>query len=240
MPETIRDNPFEDHAHQYDQWFDEHRKSYQLELNAVRELLPAQGRGIEVGAGTGRFIGPLGITSGIEPVAAMRAIAAKRGLELQQGSAENLPLESGKYDYLIFVTTLCFVDSVPQALQEAHRVLREDGILIIGMIDSTSSMGKEYKESKGDSTFYKEANFYSIDEMVEMLHITGFNHFQFRQTLLPERKANTPSIIDGYGSGAFVVIRSHKSSSDSSRCILLGSTLNSCSVADQPDAKIKT
>ena len=214
--ETIQNNPFDRYAHQYDLWFDKHNESYQLELDAIRELLPTHGKGVEVGAGTGRFMGPLGILSGIEPVVAMRSIAAERGLNIQQGVAENLPLISNSCDHLLFVTTLCFVDSAQQALQEAHRVLREDGILIIGMIDRTSSLGKKYEESKGDSTFYHGANFYSIDEMIDMLQSAEFNHFQFRQTLLPERKANTPSIINGYGKGAFVVIQAQKSNSDSS------------------------
>lgn len=203
-------NPFDTNADQYDQWFERHQTTYQLELAAIKELLPAHGKGIEVGAGSGRFMGPLGIENGIEPSSAMRILAAKNGLILQDGVAEDLPLQDSSYDYLLFVTTLCFVDSIPQALREAYRVLRENGTLIIGMIDRKSKLGKAYEENRKNSTFYHGASFHSVDEVVEKLRNTGFGHIQFRQTIIPEADNGTPPIIDGYGKGSFVVIQARK------------------------------
>ena len=204
---------FNTSAQQYDQWFENHPDLYQLELETVKSLLPSNGVGVEIGAGTGRFMGPLEVSIGIEPAHGMRALAAKHGITLQDGVAENLPLQDSSYDYILFITTLCFVDSVQQALQEAHRVLQQDGALIIGMIDRASSMGKEYEDNKNRSSFYQQATFYTIDEMVEMLHTAGFSNFQFKQTLLPEKFSNSPPIIDGYGKGSFVVIQARKSDS---------------------------
>jgi hypothetical protein len=51
---------FEQHAQNYDEWFDEHESVYQAEIAALREFIPVTGMGIEVGVGTGRFAVPLG------------------------------------------------------------------------------------------------------------------------------------------------------------------------------------
>ena len=64
MPKT---KPFDSQIDRYERWFEEHPFAYQSELRAVQELLPKDGRGIEIGGGTGRFAGPLGIRYGIEP-----------------------------------------------------------------------------------------------------------------------------------------------------------------------------
>jgi hypothetical protein len=52
---------FEDHAGDYDRWFDEHNDTYQAQLRMLRKALPDDGRGLEVGVGSGRFAVPLGI-----------------------------------------------------------------------------------------------------------------------------------------------------------------------------------
>ncbi|MBC8519453.1 MAG: class I SAM-dependent methyltransferase [Gammaproteobacteria bacterium] len=210
MPKPNLTNPFDSNAARYDQWFERHQTTYQLELAAIKELLPTHGKGIEIGAGTGRFMGPLGIENGIEPSASMRTIAAKHGLVLQDGVAEDLPLSDNSYDYLLFITALCFVDSASQALYEAYRVLRENGTLIIGMIDKASHLGKEYERNRHNSIFYQHAYFYSVKEIVEIARKTGFSHFQYRQALFPKTGHTESSSAKGHGDGAFVVISARK------------------------------
>ena len=63
---------FDKNAEAYDAWFEEHEAYYQLELEAIRQLMPKIGKGVEIGVGTGRFAKPLGIEMGIEPSSAMR------------------------------------------------------------------------------------------------------------------------------------------------------------------------
>ena len=48
----------------YDEWFKVNDKLFSLELAAIRELLPANGKGIEIGVGTGLFAAKLGIEEG--------------------------------------------------------------------------------------------------------------------------------------------------------------------------------
>ena len=54
-------------AQEYDRWFDENERIYQAEINALRRFISTAGKGIEIGAGTGRFSIPLAVDLGIEP-----------------------------------------------------------------------------------------------------------------------------------------------------------------------------
>lgn len=73
-------NVFEESAQEYDEWFERHGFAYQSELAAIKTFIPKEGRGLEIGVGTGRFAVPLGIKVGVEPAKAMAAIARKRGM----------------------------------------------------------------------------------------------------------------------------------------------------------------
>lgn len=59
--------PFENYSQKYDEWFDKNSSIYELELQAVKELLPESENSIEIGVGSGRFAAPLGIKLGIDP-----------------------------------------------------------------------------------------------------------------------------------------------------------------------------
>lgn len=110
------------------------------------------------------------------------------------------------------VTTVCFLDDVDLAFQEAHRVLKLDGSFIIGFVDKNSPIGKEYARRKNRSLFYKEATFYSVDELLLRLRKAGFREFRFCQTLFgPLQDMRGPSAIrEGFGEGSFVVIKANK------------------------------
>jgi len=71
----LKAGPFQDHADQYDRWFEENQSIYEAELRAVRSFITDNRRSLEVGVGTGRFAVPLGIRIGIEPAESIRAIA---------------------------------------------------------------------------------------------------------------------------------------------------------------------
>ncbi len=60
-------SPFDAEHGRYEAWFEHHPLAYHSELLAVRAVLPWQGRGIEIGVGSGRFAGPLGVGLGIDP-----------------------------------------------------------------------------------------------------------------------------------------------------------------------------
>ena len=204
--------PFEEYSDQYEDWFEKNYWVYQSELQAVREQLPKQGKGIEIGVGSGRFAGPLGIKLGLEPSFKMRELAKARGIEVIDARGEDLPFNDSKFDFALMVTTICFLDDIEKAFRETCRVLKPNGHLIIGFIDKNSPIGKIYQKHKDESEFYKIATFYSVDEVVFYLKNSGFGHFVFNQTIFKDLKEikNIESIRSGYGDGSFVVINARK------------------------------
>jgi len=91
----VKSNSFDNFPLEYDRWFDNHSVEYEQELKAIKAFIPKAGNGIEIGAGTGRFSEPLGVSLGIEPSKAMRDIGISRGVNMIAGTAESLPIEDG-------------------------------------------------------------------------------------------------------------------------------------------------
>ncbi len=204
--------PFQEHTARYERWFEDNRWVYHAELKAVKSLVPEGQFGLEIGAGTGRFAAPLGITIGIEPSSQMRGVAQQREITIVDAVAENLPFKDSLFDLVLMVTTICFVDDMKKSFEEAHRVLKTGGNLVIGLVDRTSPLGQLYVKHQKDNVFYKDATFFSVDEVLEIMKQTGFGDFQFYQTIFCNLKEVTENeaVKPGYGEGSFVVIRGAK------------------------------
>jgi ubiquinone/menaquinone biosynthesis C-methylase UbiE len=203
---------FETYAQKYDEWYDKNRFVYQSELQAVKELSPKSENGIEVGVGSGRFAAPLGIKLGLDPSREMGKIAQKRGIKVIEGVAESLPFTDSQFDFVLMVTTICFLDDIEKAFKEANRVLKPEGSIIIGFIDSKGPLGKFYQEHKSESKFYKQAIFYSAKEIILYLEKAQFKDLSFRQTLFQplENIKGIEPVKQGYGEGSFIVVRGTK------------------------------
>jgi len=209
MPKTA---PFVAHHEDYEQWFEEHSAAYVSELLALRAFVPVQGRGLEIGVGTGRFAAPLGVRVGIDPAVQLLAYAARRGVSVVGGAAEALPFVDGTFDYAIVVTTICFVDSPRAMMDEAYRVLRPKGTLVIGFIDRNSEMGQHYQAHRMESVFYRDATFHSASEVEDMLRGARFAVRGWAQTLFGASPAiqEVQPVRPGVGQGAFVVVTAER------------------------------
>jgi ubiquinone/menaquinone biosynthesis C-methylase UbiE len=204
--------PFEKYPYQYEDWFERNKFVYESELRAISKQLPESKKGIEIGVGSGRFAAPLGIKIGVEPSNEMGKLAQKRGIEVINGMAESLPFDDSQFDFALMTTTICFVDDMVASFQEAYRVLKPGGFLIIGFIEKESPIGRLYQKHKGESMFYGIATFYTVDEVISNLKKVGFKNFNFTQTIfhnLAEIRDIEP-IKEGYGEGSFVVVRAIK------------------------------
>lgn len=197
---------FDNRAQEYDTWFDAHPAVYRSELAALRKV--ASKDGLEIGIGTGRFALPLGIRLGLDPSPEMLLIAKGRGMEVVRGIAEQLPFKDNAFDLVLFVTTLCFVSDPLRALIEAKRVKSDDGRIVIGLIDSGSTIGQAYTKRVQGGAFYQEATFRSTEQVLSMLQTVGCSTSAVFQTIFHDpRDMTAPDPVrPGHGKGLFVVI----------------------------------
>ena len=104
----------------------------------VKVVPKAAGKVLELGIGGGLnlpFYDPAKVesVSGVDPSDELRAfaLAAERpsGLkvDIQKGTAEDLPFENASFDCVVCTFTLCSVQSPSAALAEAKRVLKPGG-----------------------------------------------------------------------------------------------------------------
>ncbi|KDE59935.1 hypothetical protein EL22_15265 [Halostagnicola sp. A56] len=201
MPTTA---PFETLTDEYDAWFESNRDAYRAELAALDRVPPedepptdavddtdagdalAAPTTLEVGVGTGRFAGPLGIPVGIDPAANPLSAARDRGVEPIRGVAERLPVRDDMLERVVFVTVWCFLDDFERALAETRRVLAADGELVVAFLDRSSPLGQGYQATKDESPFYADARFVTGAEVCNALEDAGFVVRDRLQTVFEE------------------------------------------------------
>jgi len=153
-----RTEPFERYSKEYDGWFIKNKDIYRAELDAVKSLVPSDKFGVEIGVGSGRFALPLGIKVGVDPSKKMVEISRKKGIQVYEAVAEQLPFNDKTFDFVLMITTICFVDDLVKSFKEAYRVLKTDGFIVVGFVDKESELGKRYQLKSKKSKFYKDAN----------------------------------------------------------------------------------
>jgi arsenite methyltransferase len=113
----------------------------------VREALGARAgeRVLDVGCGPGFYcaelldeVGPDGAVVGVDPSAAMLALAARRcgdRADLREGEAVSLPVDDGGFDAAVCVQVLEYVADATAALAEINRALRPRGRAVVWDVD---------------------------------------------------------------------------------------------------------
>ncbi len=161
-----------DNAEKYDSWYDRNKEIYEKELNLILSNIQDKEKiGLEVGVGTGRFACKLKAV-GVDISINMLKVAKKRGIEVILADANYLPFKDEKFYFVLFAFTLCFLKKPFEAIKEAKRVLKEKGTILICFVPE-GKLAEEYK-SKG-SPFYREAKFYKVEEVIEVLENAGFS-----------------------------------------------------------------
>ncbi len=200
---------FEKNSDAYDDWFEKNQLAYEAELKAIRQLLPeGHLHGMEIGVGSGKFALPLGIKIGVEPSQQMAEKAKKLGINVSSGVAEELPYRTDQFDFVLMVTTICFVDDVEQSFREALRVLKPGGFILVAYVDKASQLGQQYLVNRHKSKFYQQATFFSTPEVLDHLKVAGFHSPEVKQTLITSSTDQT--VLDGYGEGGFVAIKAFR------------------------------
>ncbi|MBI4298506.1 MAG: class I SAM-dependent methyltransferase [Chloroflexi bacterium] len=206
--------PFQVYADRYDAWYDspKGRALFATEVRCLRLLLQGfQKPYLEVGVGTGRFAHALGIECGVDPSPQAIETAQRRGIKALLSVGESLPFADGSFGAVLLTFTLCFVQDPNKVLREIHRVLSKEGGLALGLLPKGTPWADSYAErgAKGDP-FYREAHFYSKEEVERVLRESGFRIAEYRSTLFQPPGLEVYSEekpLDGYVPGAgFVAI----------------------------------
>ena len=182
------ENIFDSLTEEYDAWYDstEGRPLYASELKCLRSLVEDSPKPIlEIGVGTGRFAMHFPDVTGIDPSLNALKMAEKRGVKTAHGYGENLPFEDETFGCILIIVTLCFVENPLDVLREVKRVMRKDGRIIIGLVSKDSPWGDFYEEKKrAGHPFYRNARFYALKEIENMLQTAGLKISRIRSTLL--------------------------------------------------------
>ena len=200
---------FANYSKEYDEWFDNNSELYNAELCLIKSMTESDyKRSLEIGVGTGKFAVPLNIKIGVEPCPQMAHKAKKQGVSVISSIAEHLPFKDNTFDFILMVTTVCFVDDVLKSFEEAYRTLKPGGSFIVAYVDKNSELGRRYELKKGKSRFYQEATFYGTEDILKSLKFAKFNSFDIKQTIFNSKQVDL--ILNGYGKGSFVAILAKK------------------------------
>lgn len=194
---------------EYDEWYKAHPALFRTELAALRKAVPARGRGLEIGVGTGQFAAALSIPYGLDPSSGMLGPAKRRGIEVVKGTGESLPFKGGIFDLVLIVFVLEFVDDLEAFLAEAARVLRAGGTLVTGLIDRDSEWGRHFHSSSQAGRFFHPP---SPRELLAVLEGLGLEPRGAWQALFgpPPDLEREEEPRAGFGQGGFVVLEAIK------------------------------
>jgi SAM-dependent methyltransferase len=119
-------------------------------------------------------------------------MAKKRGITVSLARGEDKFFDAESFGTVFLIVTLCFVNSPLAVLNEAHRILKKEGKIVLGLVLRESPWGQFYLAKKATGhRFYKQATFYSYQEVSELLKRSGFAIEKVVSTLFQRPKGVT-------------------------------------------------
>lgn len=166
---------FNEYSGEYDRWFDAHYDVFREQVRLLRDAVPDDGCGLELGVGSGRFAVPFGIRYGIDPSIKLLTMAKTRGIVVVQGEGEHLPYRADTFDYVLMMTVICFLDDPSYVMQETFRVLAKGGYLVLGFMEKNGEIALHYRQEKTRGRFLRFARFLAVDDVARLMEDAGFS-----------------------------------------------------------------
>lgn len=169
----------EDSTKTYESYYQEkYKRADKLEKVLLKKLLNTLGPTkslLEVGCGTAHFtrwFESLGLECyGLDLSDLMLKEAKKLWLEgvLLQGDGSFLPFKNNSFDIVAFMACMVYMPDPIKVIHEASRVARKG--IIFGLINKWSlpTLRRIIQVKMGKNPYYKNAKFYSILDMKQML-----------------------------------------------------------------------
>ena len=166
-----------------------------------------------------------------EPSEQMAEIAEKRGINVTIGTAEDLPFDDEQFDTVIYNGTPSYIDNFEKALQQAYRILKTDGHVLVLDVPKESSYAMLYNLAKETGTwdhpalegirpehaypieFVAQANWRTTREKTDLLKKAGFTDLKFAQTLTKHPLYSNDTVEEpkeGFDCGDYVAIQARK------------------------------
>ena len=165
-----------------------------LDRFAAHVTLTEESRVLDFGCGTGNYLVQLRARFGcacygVEPSAGMRAAAAAKdeSFVLAEGDHENIPFESGSFDFVYMTDVIHHVPDLGKMFTELARVLAPTGRLCV-VTESYPQIEARFYNQYFPSLVAVETGRYPSIASIIAAAATGGLHFQGRETLpQPER-----------------------------------------------------
>ncbi len=169
-----------------------------------RKIVPqAYGKVLEIGMGSGLNLpfydqDKVEMVWGLEPSEGMRQKAQKNlakspvPVEWLGLPGEEIPLEDNCVDSIVLTFTLCTIPGWQQALEQMHRVLKPEGVLLFAEHGRAPDADIQAKQDRYNPKWCKFAGGCNMNRpIVEMLRECGFEIKQLDSAYLP----STPKVL---------------------------------------------
>jgi SAM-dependent methyltransferase len=195
---------------QYDAWYGTAFGSlcHRLEKDALFSLVKFNpgDKILDAGCGTGVYLEELlrlGLdVTGVDEDKDMLEYASNargKGAFLIKAALEGLPFEPSSFDKVISVCTLEFIDDPLPALEEMVRVLKKDGILLIGFLNRNSPWAVPRMErGKDTGSIWHRVRFYYLSDIAGLAFNAGLRMKSFKGAVFfpPEAEGKDTPILE--------------------------------------------
>ncbi len=215
-------------AKEYDQWFQDNEPLFESEARAIEAQLPDNwAHAVEIGCGTGLFSDRLGIEHGVEPSEPMATRARDRGLSVEAGTAEDIPLADDAADLALLLGVIGYVDDPATVFRELARIVSPGGTVVVAFLHADRGFAQLYDKAiarghyPADLSWERpyplamasQATWRTTEMVTEHLESAGFAGITSVQTLTQpvEEAVNTvESPSPGHDTGSWIVLRARR------------------------------